>query len=176
MDIKIKERTLYLAKTAMMCAIAIILSAVEGAIPALSFIFPGIKLGLSNIAVMLTLEVIGLPATLTVCIFKAFFTLITRGGMAFLFSLTGGILSAIVMYFILKFDRKKIGYIGIGISGAFFHNVGQLCVLAIIMGKNVFIYFPILALSSIIMGSITGFTVWIIVPKIISANKAIKMN
>ena len=49
------KRTSLLVLTAMLFAIAIVLSLVEGALPALIPSVPGVRFGLSNIAVMYSL-------------------------------------------------------------------------------------------------------------------------
>ena len=60
-----------LTLTAMLCAVSIVLSALESMVEILPFMIPGMKLGLSNVAVMFSLEVLSLPSALCVVLFKA---------------------------------------------------------------------------------------------------------
>lgn len=53
----------------------------------------------------------------------------------------------------------------LSITGSVFHNIGQIIAVSIILNNNyVFYYFPVLIISGIIMGSITGVLLNIIMP------------
>ncbi len=143
--------------TAMLFALAMALSYAENIIAAFFLLPPGVKLGLANVVVMYSLVFIGKKTAFTLVVLKAFFALITRGFVAGALSLSGGICSFLIIcliYFALQF--KKNYYI-ISVSGAVFHNLGQLIVLMFIFNTvHVFYYIPILLVSGVAMGFFTS--------------------
>lgn len=162
-----KKNTMNITRTALLSAVALVLSYIEMMLPDMPFVLPGMKLGLSNIATMFALSSVSLPSALVVCLTKAIFALLMRGFTAFLMSLCGGILSTLAMYLLLKFNR--VGYIGIGVMGAFCHNLGQIFVAYVYTDSTVFAYFGVLALASIVTGSVTAFAVYILLPKVLKS-------
>lgn len=159
------NKTLKITQTALVGAVALVLSYVEMSLPDMPFVLPGMKLGLSNIATMFALTAMGLPSALAVCILKALFVLLMRGFTAFLMSLSGGLLSVFAMYLLLKF--KRVGFAGVGVGGAFFHNLGQILVAFMFTDSTVFAYFSVLALASVVTGMVTALAVYIILPKVL---------
>ncbi len=93
---------------------------------------------------------------MAVTLFKAFFALITRGTTAFFMSLAGGLLSLLVMVIIFKFFKNTFGYIGIGVLCALFHNIGQLAVAVVILGEAILSITPLLLLTGLLAGIVTG--------------------
>lgn len=158
--------TIKITQTAMVSAVALILSYIEMMLPDMPFVLPGMKLGLSNIATMFALTAMSFPSALVVCLTKALFALLMRGVTAFLMSLSGGLLSLMAMYLLMKL--KYIGFIGIGVGGAFCHNLGQILVAFMFTDSTVFAYFSVLGLSSIITGTVTALAVYIILPKVLA--------
>ena len=155
-----------ITQTAMLSAVALILSYIEMSLPDMPFVLPGMKLGLSNIVTMFALSAVSLPCALVVCLTKALFALLMRGFTAFMMSLCGGVLSVLVMYLLLRF--KGFGYVGVGVGGAFSHNLGQLIVAFIFTDATVFAYFPVLSIFSIVTGMVTALCVCIILPKVLA--------
>ena len=153
------------AFTALFCAQAIVLSYLEGLIPTSSFMPPGAKLGLSNIITMFCAEAYGFPCALTVTVFKALFAFLTRGVTAGIMSLSGGLLSTIVMILLIKIKKVDIGYIGIAVSSAITHNAAQLFVSAFICATPMMvIYAPVLLMFSVVTGVLTGMMLKAVVP------------
>jgi heptaprenyl diphosphate synthase len=82
---------------------------------------------------------------------------ISKGFMMLMFSLSGGLVSAIIMWFIYKRFQKQFSIIGISIAGALTHNAVQICVASFLMRENlVFYYLPVLFLAAIITGFLNG--------------------
>ena len=160
-----KISVIRITQTAMISAVALVLSYIEMSLPDLPFVLPGMKLGLSNIATMFALSALSLPCAIVVCLTKALFALLMRGFTAFLMSLCGGVLSVIAMHLILRI--KKIGYVGVGIAGAFSHNLGQILVAFLLTDETVFAYFSILCVASLITGTVTALCVYLILPKVL---------
>ena len=93
--------------TGLLAALALALSFLEELLPPLPMVPPGAKLGLSNIASMYAAGTLGLPSALFLAVFKGLFALMTRGGMAGIMSLSGGIFSTLVMWLLLKKARAS---------------------------------------------------------------------
>lgn len=162
----IKDGVLRLCRTGVLSAVALVLSIFEGMIPDLPFMLPGMKLGLSNLAVMLSLELCPLPCALCIVIIKALFALLSRGVTAFVMSLAGGMLATIGMYLLVRIKRLSFGCFGIGVFGAFLHNCGQLLVALLLVSDAVYGYFPVLTASAVVTGSVTGLVYYLVMPSL----------
>lgn len=162
----IKDGVLMLCRTGVLSAVALVLSIFEGMLPDLPFVLPGMKLGLSNLAVMLSLELCPLPCALCVAVIKALFALLSRGVTAFVMSLIGGLLATIGMFLLVRAKRLHFGCFGIGVFGAFLHNCGQLAVALVLVSDAVYGYFPILIVSAVITGSVTGLVYYLVMPSL----------
>lgn len=148
-------KTKRIALLGMFCALSVAISYIETLIPPIVPV-PGVKPGFSNIVTMFATVSLGLPYGLAVTMFKAVFALITRGVTAFMMSFCGGLLSLAVMWILFRFTKKSIGYIGIGVLSAVSHNMGQLAVAVVILGKAILYIAPVLMLSGIVCGALTG--------------------
>lgn len=136
-------------------ALALICSYVESLIP-FYFGIPGVKLGLTNIVVVLMLYCVGTREALTISVLRIVLAGFMFGNMfSILYSLAGGLLSFLVMYLLKR--TKKFGVLPISISGGMFHNVGQLVVAAIVVENyHIFYYMPILIVAGIVTGLLIG--------------------
>ena len=161
----VSQKVRFLAFMGLMLAMAVALSFLEGLIPAIPALPPGVKLGLSNIVTMYALFFLGpLPAAVIV-VLKSGFVLLTRGVVAFLLSLSGGILSVLVMIAVLAVTRRKASYLLVSVFGAVFHNIGQLITASLLTQPSLFLaYLPVLLLSGVGMGIITGAILKIVLP------------
>ena len=81
-----------LALTAMLFAVAVVLSIVEGMAPALLPV-PGARFGLSNIAVMYALFFLKKQDAFWIALLKGLFAALTRGAVAGILSGFGGVCS-----------------------------------------------------------------------------------
>ena len=131
-------------------ALALICSYIESLIP-FYFGVPGMKLGLTNIVVVLLLYFYGTKEALAV----SFMRILLAGfmfGNAFsiLYSLAGGLLSLFVM-------AGWFHMIAVSICGGITHNLGQILV-AMVVVKNYYIfgYFPFLFVGGWITGLLIG--------------------
>lgn len=137
-------------------AAALALSFLESLLPPVPGMPPGAKLGLSNIVTMLAARELGLFYALFIAVMKAGFAFLTRGATAFFMSLVGGLFSAFAAYLLLHSGKQPFGTLGIGICSALMHNLGQLLVALVLLGKAILYYLPFLMLFSVITGSVTG--------------------
>ncbi len=152
-----------IARTAILFALAMALSWLESLLP--SFIpVPGIKLGLSNIVTMYSLFFSGAPAAFAVAILKSLFVMLTRGFSGGLLSLCGGLVSVGIMLVFLKAGSSK-GFVSV--TGAVFHNLGQLAgAMLFLQTPVIWMYIPVLIISGIIMGIVTGALLTLTLPAV----------
>lgn len=143
---------------AMLLTLIVVLSIFESMLTAVMALPPGIKPGLANIVTMFALFFIGKKEAFLLTVAKGVFVLITRGFTSGVLSITGGILSILVIIIISAILKDKISYLLLSIAGAVFHNTGQLLALTLLLGNNKYTlyYLPVLIVSGIIMGVITG--------------------
>ena len=148
-----KARIYFLCRLALLSALAIALSALEGVFtPVLP---PFVKAGLANVAVMLAAAFLGLPSAVAVTLFKACFALLTRGVVASVLSLSGGLASACLLWALFKYART-LGVFGISVLGAVTHSALQLTVSTLLYGRAVWFYAPIMLLLALPSGVITA--------------------
>lgn len=159
------EKTRRIAHAGLIFALAIVLAIVENALPPLPLPVPGVKFGLSNIAVMYAMIFLSKSQAYFIAVLKAMFVFITRGVIAGILSLFGGILSLTVMLVIMIIFRDRVSYIILSISGAIAHNVGQFAVITVIYtGMYMWAYLPLLIVSGVAAGIITASLLRFIIP------------
>lgn len=136
---------------------AILISFAESLIP-VPIPVPGIKLGLANIITMLAIVFLDKKDVFFIVLARSFVVaILTRGVMMLAFSLTGGLLSALVMWLLYTRLTKHVSIKGISVAGAITHNTVQLVVASFILGQVVVLYYlPVLMISAIVTGLITG--------------------
>ncbi len=156
--------------TALLVAVAIILSVIEGMfvfVPAI----PGIKVGLSNIAVMFAIFFIDKRTALSIAVLKSLFALITRGAMAGLLSMSGGIVSIFVMI-ALPYIWKNISTAIVSVLASISHNLAQFAVISIIYAPmSMLPYLPVLLISGTIFGVANGIFLHAIRPALLRLMK-----
>ena len=152
-------RTQKLTFISVLVTQALVLHIFERMIP-VPFISPGAKLGLSNIITVIALYSLGFKDTFMLIIVRIMLSALLGSNISgFLYSLAGGMLSFVTMYFIKQVGKDNISIIGVSIVGAFFHNVGQIIVAALIIQNiNMVLYFPVLAIAGIGTGFFVGVT------------------
>ena len=143
------------ARMAMWTALAMVFSYVEAIIP-FSFGVQGVKLGFANIVVLAGLYMMPAKDVFVISMTRiVLMGLLFYNGITLLYSLCGGILSFVVMYFLKKISAFSI--LGVSAAGAVAHNTGQIiAAYVIILNVSVFVYFPVLIVSGVVMGVIVG--------------------
>lgn len=155
-----RTKTKKIALTGLMLALAIALSYLESLLPAVGI--PGVKLGLSNTVTMYCLFFLGPAPAFTVALLKSGFVLLTRGAIAGLLSVSGGLCSVAAMLGII---RLKGSYGIASITGAIAHNLAQLAVVRLMLGSiYAWYYLPALVISGVVMGSITALVLKLVMP------------
>lgn len=140
----------------LLTALALIIYVVEAQLPPIVPI-PGVKLGLANIVSLFTLFWIGKKEAFIVLILRIFLgTIFTGQGLSFIYSLSGGVFSLVVVLLLFKTFSKKALYIP-SIIGGICHNIAQLtCAIFVTSTVALLTYLPVLILSGIITGLFTG--------------------
>jgi heptaprenyl diphosphate synthase len=136
-------------------ALALICSYIESLIP-FYFGVPGMKLGLTNVVVVLLLYYYGAKEALAVSLMRICLAGFLFGNaFSILYSLAGGILSWMVMALLQKSGRFHV--ISISICGGICHNLGQILVAALIVDNYyIFGYFPLLYVGGAVTGLLIG--------------------
>lgn len=143
------------ANMGMLVALAFIFSYIESLIP-ISVGIPGIKLGLANMVVIVTLYLMGAGPAFMLFLVRIVLTGFTFGNLAMMmYSLAGGMLSMLVMVIARK--TKLFSVTGVSVLGAVFHNVGQIIMAALVVeNSSLFYYLPVLLVSGVVFGIIIG--------------------
>lgn len=139
----------------MALCVSLILSYVDSLIP-YNFVIPGIKMGLTNIAIVFALYKFGIKEAILISLLRVFMMgVLFNNGLTFLYSLSGAILSLVLMIILKKFN--VFDEYGVSISGAISHNIGQLICAYFLLKTNVLIYYlPYLLLSGLLSGLFVG--------------------
>lgn len=149
------NKTKRLALYGILAALALVLSYIEAMIPTF-FAVPGMKLGLTNLVVLVALYRMGTKPALVINFARILLTSILFGTVVSLwYSLAGGLLSGIVM--ILLKNTGKFQPLTVSVAGGVMHNVGQILVAMVVMQTNAIAwYLLVLWISGIAAGTIIG--------------------
>lgn len=149
------KRAQGLARHGILVAFAMILSYVEAQIPAF-WAVPGMKLGLTNIVVLLALYQMGTKSALVINGIRIFLVAVLFGnGMSLAYSAAGGLLSGLIMIILKKTGRFRM--ITVSIAGGIFHNIGQILVaMALLQTKALAWYLVFLWCAGLASGFLIG--------------------
>lgn len=125
----------------------------------------GVRLGLANFVSLLAVVYFGLNMALKVSILRTICASLFLGtflSVSFILSFTAALVSSFVMWMVYKIFSKlkfiKLSVLSISIFGAVAHNFTQIFVvyLFFIRERQIFYLVPILIISGVITGTITG--------------------
>lgn len=144
----------------MMLGAAMICGYIETLVP-INIGLPGIKLGLANIVAMYIVEKgKPLPALLINTGRIILCGILFSGVFSMFYSLCGGTLAVVMM--IAASKCVVFSSIGVGISGAVAHNIGQILAASLVAGPAVFALLPPLMTVGVLTGTLTGLLVAIL--------------
>lgn len=134
---------------------AVLLGYVEALIPVLFFV-PGMKLGLANLAVVLTLYFFGEKEAAAVQLLRILIVGFLFGNLfSIAFSLAGGMFSLAMMCLAKRYGGFTV--YGVSVAGGVTHNIAQICVAALLVENvRVAYYLPVLLLSGLVTGLLIG--------------------
>jgi len=150
--VRVKKVALY----GLLVALALVLSYVEAQVPAF-FVMPGMKLGLTNVVVLIALTRMGYKDALVINILRIVIVGFTFSNtFSMLYSLAGGMLSWLAMSLLKRTGR--FGLVGISVAGGVFHNLGQIIAAAMLVSIGSLLYYlPFLLVSGTAAGVMIGF-------------------
>lgn len=142
--------------TAILTAFALVAFTIEAAIPPLTPIY-GIKLGIANVFTLFALYALGTRQAAAVLFLRIVLGSIFTGQVvSFIYSLTGGLLSFVLMVLLKRFFPLKQVWV-LSVLSAVIHNIGQLFAAILMTGTiQIAYYLPVLLVSGIIAGALTG--------------------
>ena len=144
-----------IAQYGLLTALALVLSSVESLVPAF-FAVPGMKLGLTNLVVVVALYQMDVKSAFFINVLRiALVSALFGNGVAFAFSLAGGMLSTLGM--ILLKEKAKLSAVSVSVAGGILHNVGQILVAMVVLGtRQIGWYLTILWFSGLVCGALIG--------------------
>lgn len=153
------------AQVGMLVAAAFVLGYVESLLP-ISFGIPGIKLGLSNIVVLLCLYEGTAKEAFGIALVRIVLTGLTFGNFSTMaYSLAGGIFSFLVMFLLKKSNVFSV--YGVSIAGGVSHNIGQIAVAVLVLQTGLLMYYlPFLLVAGCVAGACIGFVMGILVKRL----------
>lgn len=144
-----------LTRLSLLLAIALVLQYVESVLPYIIPVIP-IHIGLANVAVLYILKNDARLEAFTIGVLRCILIALILGRVsALLYSLTGTVLSLIIMSVLL--DRKGVSLYGVSVAGAFLFNMGQLAIGIALIGTSVASFIPWFGLLSIPCGLLTAY-------------------
>lgn len=156
----------------ILTCLSLVISLFENIIP-IPIPVPGVKLGLSNIVILVTLVNIGFKESLIVSILKSILLVLVTGSVAsFPYSFISSIFSSITMAIAYKFFKEKLSLVGVSEIGAFSFNIGQILVASIVLNNfKIFTYLPLITFSGIFTGYFVGISSMYISEKLFKVMK-----
>lgn len=159
-----EKKTGLVAVSGLYTALLFVLSFVEGMLN-FNFAVPGVKLGLSNLVVVLCVCTGGFLYSFFVTLLKILINSLFFGGFSsFLFTAFGSMASFFSMYILKKCLKDKVTAIGISAFGGFFHIIAQYFVSGLVMGTLVVLKMLPLAIlltltSSVFVGAVAQYII-----------------
>lgn len=140
---------------AVFTALAMIFSYVEAILP-INFGVPGMKLGLANLVIVTGLYYMSEKDVFLISLTRILLMgLLFGNGMSLLYSLTGGILSYIIMVILKK--KSSLSVLAVSVSGGVSHNIGQLTAATFAVSNiHIFYYLPALLIAGVVTGLLIG--------------------
>lgn len=140
---------------AIMSSLAIVINIIENLfIPPFSF---GIRFGLANIISLVTLKKTGIKDMLIVVLLRLTLGNLIKGtifGIPFWISSLGIVLSTII---IIILDKLNASILFTSMMSSIFHTLGQVLVVCFIYNNvNIVVLLPVLIISSLATGVLTG--------------------
>jgi heptaprenyl diphosphate synthase len=159
----------HLVLMALLLSGGIILQAVEALyLPPL--VIPGAKIGLANSITLVMIVLFGWRDVMTHVVLRVTVVALMTGtflSTAFIYSLSGGLVSAGLMLIWHRFAYGYLSYAGISLIGAISHNLTQLALAVVILGHiGVLMFLPVLLLLALIAGVPNGLLVNSLAPRL----------
>ncbi len=144
-----------IALCGLLISLMLILGYVESLLPSLPGVV-GAKLGLANSVLLYGIYMMGPGTAFVLMVLKVLLSGLLFGGVsAMLYSLAGGLMSLLLMLLVKRV--KGISVIGVSMTGAVFHNVGQVLMAMVILHTTKLMYYmSVLMIIGLVTGLLTG--------------------
>lgn len=164
-------KTKNLILTALLVGFALVAFAIEAAFPPVTPIY-GIKLGIANVFTLFALYALGRWQATAVLFLRIILgSIITGQAVSLIYSLSGGLLSFAVMIMLQRFFPVKRLW-ALSVLCAVAHNTGQLAAAVLMTGTvQLMYYLPVLIISGIIAGALTGLCAQLVLLRLGQFNK-----
>ncbi|MBQ7365536.1 MAG: Gx transporter family protein [Clostridia bacterium] len=141
---------------ALFCTLAMMLSYLEALLPPLFTAVPGIKMGLPNLVIVSVLYLYGVKAAASVSLLRLVLSFLLFGNaVTAAYSLAGAALSLLVMALVKKLS--VFSTVGVSITGAVTHNLGQIVVAVFLFDSlSIGYYMLVLTLTGTLAGCVIG--------------------
>lgn len=151
MRLLIKNKVYFITLLGIFAGILAVLSVFEGMF-GFNFGVPGVKFGLSNIVIVLSLYVLEVKYAVFLTILKIIFSIIFSGGISgFMFTACGSIASIISMIIIKKILNNKVSAVGVSAVGGICHITAQyICSYFILGTLSIFKIYPVASFLSLL--------------------------
>ena len=132
-----------------------IMSYLEAQLPVF-FAIPGMKLGLTNVVVLVALYGMGYGSAAVINLVRiVLVSMLFGNGMSLAYSLAGGILSGAVMMLLKR--TNAFSMVAVSIAGGIAHNIGQILVAMLVLQTAALgWYLLVLWVSGLVSGAIIG--------------------
>lgn len=150
------KNTKKLVFMALLTAVSLVIWVLEAQIPPVVPV-PGVKLGLASVITLTAMVLLGRKEALAILVVRVFMSCLFAGSFsAILFSLTGGLLSWVVMALTVGLMGAKKLWV-VSVFGAIGHNAGQLAAAMVVTKTASLIWYgPALLCAAILTGAFTG--------------------
>lgn len=157
-----------LARCSLLCACALALGFLESTIP-LPVSIPGVKLGLSNLAVVIALFAVDARSALVVAFVKILANGLLFGSPLMMAYSTGGTVLSFAALLVCR-CLPQPSLVFASMLSAICHNAGQLLVAALFLGSwSVTINAIPLSLAACVTGALTGVVAQAVIPSVRAA-------
>ena len=153
------NQTKRIALCGMLTALALALSLAERMFPLELLIpIPGVKLGLANVVTMFALLFLTPGNAYAILFCRVVLASLFAGSVTqLLFSMLGGVLALTTTWVLLRKRGTWFSFYGISAASAAMHDLGQvLAAMLVMQTTDIIAYLPLLLVSAIPMGIITG--------------------
>ena len=132
-----------------------IMSYLEAQLPVF-FAIPGMKLGLTNVVVLVALYGMGYGSAAVINLVRiVLVSMLFGNGMSLAYSLAGGILSGAIMMLLKR--TNAFSMVAVSIAGGIAHNIGQILVAMLVLQTAALgWYLLVLWVSGLVSGAIIG--------------------
>ena len=147
-----------IVRISLLAGLGVVLYTIENFLPTP---LPWLRIGISNVAILLALYTFGFKGALWVFGLKILLGSLIAGRLFspfFFFALGGGSVSLIVMSLAKKLLSPSLSIVGVSMLGGVVHNITQLFIAYLLLFPyhQLLFLIPILTLLGLVMGSIIG--------------------